>query len=843
MAASMNHPDSDDFDKTRKIESLVAGSLISHYELIRRIAVGGMGEVHLATDRLLHRDVALKLLLPGICADPEMRERFLREAQAAAALNHPNVVTIYEVGECDGRHFIAMEHVDGEPLRRLIGNEGLPVDQALDIFLQICDGVSAAHQQGIIHRDLKPANIMVTGEGRVRILDFGLAKFRALPSATQVGVRLGTVSYMSPEQAQGKDVDHRSDIFSLGVVLYQMLTGKLPFPIDDEISTLYAIVHGAHRPLLSCSPSLPLSLAQVIDRCLQKDPALRYQSVAEMASDICHPKQTARVSATARAAAPAVIALLPFTNMGASDQDYLAAGITDEITTNLAKAKDIKVISFSSSRQYKDSEKRPREIGSELGADYLLQGTILWDSSTRPPRVRLNAKLVRAADETYVWAEKYDRVAEQIFDLQSELGEKLAAQMGVALHPTEGGQTASGMTSNLDAYDHYLHGNECFLRSTSPDDQNEAIRLYEEAIRLDPGFAIAYSRLARTHLKMFWFYHDRSATRLKKAKDDLDFAQRLAPEAPETRLASGYYFYYGLMDYGKALEELRVAAEDRRSDSGLLSALGFIQRRLGLWQDALGNIKAAAQLDPRSALLAYELGNTYSWMRLYDQADKSFETAIRLAPGFVEAYSNKALNFVLRDGNCDCAKAVFERASSEFDPGLAVIEWALLDPFVAFCGNSAESASEKVAVDETEMEVYFITKARLSLLAGHDGQAKSYFDSARVTLEVKLKSEPDNPRFVSMLAIAQAGLGKRDEAISLGRKAVSFFPLEKDTVFNSVYLLNLSIACSLAGDIDAAVECLEQLFERPSQVSAALLRCSTDYAPLREHPRYRALLA
>lgn len=841
-------------------------SSVGRYRIIEKIGAGGMGEVYLAFDPKLQRNVAIKLLPSTLADDPETKARFIREAQTAAALNHNNIVTIYEVDESDGRQFIAMELVEGVPLKDLIKAQRLPVENCVDLILQVCDGLAAAHERNIVHRDIKPANILVSGKGRVKILDFGLAKLQSVSGLTSTGVRLGTIAYMSPEQAQGVEVDQRSDIFSLGAVIYEMLSGVTPFKKDSEIATLLAILQQVHVPLNQINPEVGEKVSAIVDRALQKDLTQRYQKIDDLARDlriavrreeqpysqfsnVASPTPMSRpigtdASSVTRTAVglKKAIAILPFENLGPTEHDYFADGITDEITTSLAKIKLLKVISNNSARQFKDKSRTMQQIATELGVEFLLTATIRWDSSQTPSRFRLSCKLVDTKDESYLWAESYDRVLDQIFVLQSELASEITKALGVALATPELDSLSRIPTTNLEAYDYYLRGNEFYPRSTQPADISKAIEMYEKAVELDPDFALAHVKLSLANLSMYWFFHDRTQARVARAKVSVDAAVRVAPQLPETSLALGYYYYYGCKEYMSALEQFVLAGKGRPNDSNLLAATGFIQRRLGFWNEALRNIRKAAELDPKSSLLASELGNTLMLLRQYDAALIQFDRAIWLVPDWIDIYARKAQSVLLRDGNVTAAAKIFRDAEARVVPAEMVMEFALLDVFVEYCDGDVQKAMDKLAIDEVEMELYFINKGRLAHRLGRDSEARSYFESARVMLETKLKTSPDDARYLANLGFAYAGLGQTELAISCSEKAIALFPHERDHVFSIVYMETFALTLTTLGRFDQAIEQLKFLLGVPSYISRPLLMVSEHFAPLRGLPGFQKLL-
>ena len=424
-------------DNEKSDPGLTTGTQVGHYRIIDKIGAGGMGEVYLAEDTKLDRHVALKFLPSDCCRDEGIRARFQREAQAAAKLNHPNIVDIHEVSDYRGRPFIAMEYVEGLPLNTHIKEEAPALGKTVELAIQICEGLAKAHEAGIVHRDIKPANILIDRDGRARILDFGLATIKGVDKLTKTGSTMGTLSYMSPEQTRGEVLDERSDIFSFGVVLYEMITGQLPFKGDHEPAVIFAIGFEDPEPLARYKTGVPNELQRIVSKALAKSKDERYQHADDLLADLrtfskqdlLSPGGKPRGDVWNRyvvASAAAVIlviagywlattyirhgagspesrrkmlAVLPFTNLGAPDQEYFADGMTEEITTCLAGLSGLGIISRTSSMQYKNTDKSLKQIGKELGADYILEGTIRWEKKESESRVRISPQLIRVSDD------------------------------------------------------------------------------------------------------------------------------------------------------------------------------------------------------------------------------------------------------------------------------------------------------------------------------------------------------------------------------------------------------------------------------------------------------------
>ena len=537
----------EDNDNTRSFIDLTAGINVSHYKIIEKIGAGGMGVVYLALDTKLNRNVALKFLPPHLCQDEDCRKRFIREAQAAAGLDHPNIAGIYEVGEYSGRPFFAMQVIEGQSLKDVIAGKDISIEQILEIAIQVCEGLQEAHDKGIVHRDIKPSNILLDSHGRVRIVDFGLASIQGSEHLTKTGSTLGTIGYMSPEQVQGKDIDHRSDLFSLGVVMYEFITKQNPFKRDSEVATLKAVSDDAPHPVARYRSDVPDGLQSIIDKALEKDVITRYQHADGMLSDLVSLKRllesgqstvagrstpgrsprrwwlTAAVLVVAVVAAliltkpwittttseqpdKIMLAVLPFENLGNSQDEYFADGITEEITTSLARLSGLGVISRTSAMLYKDTDKNLRQIGKELKVDCVLEGTIRWDKSGEKDRVRINPQLIRVSDDMHMWANRYDAVLTDIFAVQSTIAREVADALNIVLLQSEREVLDKRPNISPEAYDYYLRGKQYFsIARYRQDEMRTAERMHNKAIELAPGYAPAYAiGTVLTPLKPYW---------------------------------------------------------------------------------------------------------------------------------------------------------------------------------------------------------------------------------------------------------------------------------------------------------------------------------------------------
>jgi serine/threonine protein kinase/Flp pilus assembly protein TadD len=554
------------------------GKRVSHYEVVRSLGSGGMGVVYEAQDTRLERRVALKFLPPELGHDPQSLERFQREARAASALNHSNICTIYSIEEHEGTYFIVMELLEGETLAEVIGRQAFDIGPLLDIAIQITDALESAHAKGIVHRDIKPANIFLSRRGHAKVLDFGLAKRQGglgvgLASARETtapqhltvpGTALGTVAYMSPEQARGQPTDARTDLFSLGIVLYQTATGELPFQGDTSAVVFDGILNRAPIPMAQLDPTVPGELGRIVNKALEKDRNLRYQTATDLKTDLIRLKRDLESGrrTPVDAAGPAKsgersVAVLFFENIsGLKEDEYFRDGVTEDIITELSKVRGLSIFSRATVVIYRDKPVTPAQIGQQLGAGYVLTGSLRRAGH----RLRLNAQLVDTRTDFPLWSERYDRDMQDVFEVQDEIARRIAEALRITLTPQEQEAIATKPTQHPQAYDLYLRGRS-YARRWTRQDLEVACLMFENAVTLDPHFALAYAATANVCALRHHVYGG-DPIWLERAKAAAQRAAEASPDLPEVDIA-GAWVLFAAGDFDQAIRVVRHALARR----------------------------------------------------------------------------------------------------------------------------------------------------------------------------------------------------------------------------------------------------------------------------------------
>ncbi len=880
--------------------TLSAGTKLGPYEILAPLGAGGMGEVYRARDKKLDRDVAVKVLPQTVAADPDALARFEREAKAVAALSHPNILAIHDFGTHEGTAYAVTELLEGETLRGKLDGAAVTHKQAVDWALQIARGLSAAHGKGVVHRDLKPDNIFVTNDGHVKILDFGLAKrvdvapdhHTNAPTGsgghTEPGAVMGTMGYMSPEQLRGLPVDHRTDIFSLGAILYELLSGRKAFKRDSASDTIAAILMQEPPELTQSGRNISPALDHIVRHCLEKDRENRFQTAKDVAFAVSEASSsTTAVTGGAQAvmAAPrrkgliwiavaAVIglavaglilsrrtrtapgaaasgvkrvAVLPFENLGAPEDDYFADGIADEIRGKLTALPGVEVIARGSSTPYKKTTKTPKQIAEELNAAYLLTATVRWEKGGGASRVHVSPELVdvsRPDAPTSKWQQPFDAAITDVFQVQSEIATKVAQALGGALGAQEQKQLSEKPTQNVAAYDAFLKGGAIWNSGAGdPPSFRKALDFYEQAVALDPGFAQAWAGVSNANSALY-FNSTPTPALAERARQAAEKAVALAPNRSEGYLALGYLERLVSKDYNRALDQYEKALRLAPGDASALRGMALAQQGLGRWDAAVEYFRQAERFDPRSVATERYLGDALLWLRRHAEAREIFDRALALAPANVTLIENKAMTY-LGEGDLTRARAVLQAAPKEVEP----------TALVAYLANYQDLGW---VLDEEQREILLrLTPSAFDddrgtwalclvqgyALKGDAAKVRAYAEEARKAFEEQLRAAPnDASRHVS-LGLALAYLGRKEEAIREGQRGVALSPVAKNSI-NGPYIQHQLVRIyMLVGEPEKALDQLEPLLKIPYWLSPGWLKIDPNFDPLRKNPRFEKLVA
>jgi serine/threonine-protein kinase len=873
--------------------------VIGGYEIEGELGRGGMGVVYRAWQRKLNRLVALKMLT-GYYGPPELK-RFFAEAETAAALHHANIVHIYDVGEHDGAPFYAMEHVEGGSLADRLRAGIMPPRDIAQFLIPVARALDFAHKNNVVHRDMKPANILIDPQGVPKVTDFGIAKrLTAVSALTLSGAVIGTPVYMAPQQARGtsRDVGGAADIYSLGAILYEMLASRPPF-LPEESDTAIMVRVATEKPVSPAwhRPGTPRDLETICLKCLAKEPAERYASAAAFADDLQRflddqPILSRRVSrvfpkgrrkliaigaviaavalglfvfpslrskfaksieqqsaATVAALSDKSIAVLPFENLSANQENsFFADGVQDEILTNLAKVADLKVISRTSVMQYKHTATRNLpEIAQALKVAHVLVGSVQRDSN----RVRVTAQLIDARTDAHLWAERYDRPLDDVFAIQSEVAKTIVEQLRAKLSPGEKAAIEQPPTLNLEAYDYYNQAKAIIATSAFGavvDKLTEAARLLDQAVAKDPNFAIAYCDLAWVHDFAYFSGIDHSPARLALAEKAVQTALRLRPESGEAHLAQAQHFYSGYLEYEKALAELTIASRTLPNDPRVFELGGYIIRRQGHQEEGLRKLERAVELDPRNFGILQQLALSYEALRRYPQMTDALDRALAIVPNDIDTRISRAQAELEWKADTQPLHKTID-ALLVTQP-TAAAHYADSWLYVALCERDLVAAERALTALGDHIfgpdAVLFSPKFGHGLVArlrGDSAAAQTAFLEARAHQEKVIAEQGDYGPALCVLGVIDAMLGRKEEAIREGRRAVELLPVERDAL-NSVRMREfLAIIYAWTGEKDLACEQLEAATKFPCSASYGQLKLHPFWDPLRGDPRFDKIVA
>jgi TolB-like protein/predicted Ser/Thr protein kinase len=878
-----------------KIATQAAKALgeLGDYELLEEVGRGGQGVVFRARQRSLNRIVAVKVIGLGQWATQAHLKRFRLEAEAAASLDHPCIVPIYEVGERDGQCYFSMKLVEGGQLDEVVKHAPMSVRQAVEFVAKIARTVHYAHEHGILHRDIKPGNILLDAKGEPHLTDFGLARLVETESTvTRTLEVLGTPSYMAPEQAAGNNrgLTATTDVYGLGAVLYQLLTGHPPFAGGTTYETIKLLLETEPRPPSLWNPKVDRDLSTICLKCLEKDSQRRYSSALALAQDLEHwlrrePIQARRSGVLLRgkkwlqrnptAAAVAMlslaliaavgailwkgelfdrtattgIAVLPFQNLSNDREDAaFADGVQDDLLTKLAKIAHLKVISRTSVMGYRDQH-NTREIGDALGVSHVLEGSVRKTGAW----LHVNAQLIDARTDSHVWAEEYDRDLKEMFAVQSEIAQKVAEQLHAKISPAERLAIERPPTADLTAFDLYSRARNLLpgvsFSSSGKSNLLKAADLLNRAVAHDPTFFQGYCQLVWIHDELYHLRFDHTPERLALAEAAIDAAFRLRPDAGEAHLARAQHLYRGYLDYGGALTELETARTSLPNDARLFELKGYIERRRpgGNQKEALLNLERAVELDPRNVFVLQQTVLSYDYLRRYRDEAAILDRVLLIQPNDLETKATRAeLEFDWKANTRPLHQLIDEIRAK--DPGAiqsVADSWlvcALAERDTSAAINAVAALGEDGIGSTVQFRPLFL-KGLIARMTKDDAKARAAFAAARVDQEKRVGAHPDDAGALCVLGLIDAALGRKAEALREGRRAVELLPVEKDAIDGTRVILSLARIAAWVGDSDLACEQLARATRLPVGVSYGQLKLMPYWDSLRGDPCFEKIVA
>jgi serine/threonine protein kinase/tetratricopeptide (TPR) repeat protein len=864
------------------------------YELLEQIGRGGQGVVFRARQKSLNRTVALKVINLGQWASKAHLKRFRLEAEAAARLEHPGIVPIHDVGERDGSCYFSMKFIEGGQLDEVVKRTPMSIRQAVELIAKVARTVHYAHEHGILHRDIKPGNILLDANGEPHLTDFGLARLvESESSVTQTLDVLGTPSYMAPEQAVGNNaaVSNATDVYGLGAVLYQLLTGQPPFAGGTTYETIKLLEDTEPRQPRLLNPKIDRDLSTICLKCLEKDPKRRYSSALALAEDLerwlkhepilarhtgitgrsrkwvrRNPSSallTASLIALAAAAGWIVwkselirqplttgIAVLPFQNLSEQREDATAFvdGVQDDILTKLARIADLKVISRTSVMEYRD-KRNVRQIGNDLRVSHVLEGSVRRIGT----RFHMNAQLIDTRTDTHVWVEQYDRDLNDLFAIQSEIAQKIAGQLRAKILPAEKLAIERKPTGDLLAFELYSRAISLTPTSRAPsaDSGLQAIELLNAAVARDPSFFEAYCELAGRHDQIYFFGFDHTPARLAAAEAAIQEAFRIRPNAGEVHLARAYHLYNGYLDYEAALAELEVARHTLPNDPRIFRVTAYIQRRQGRWEESTRNLERALEFDPRNNNTLDNL--SYGNLRRYAEQKSTFDRILTIEPNNLVWKAARASVDMHWKADLGPLRQLIDEIRATNPAAMPQIApWWLTCALAERDFAAAKDALNLLTSDEGLLgldAVHFkrpFVEGVIARMTNHEQQAQLAFNAARVDQEKIVAAQPDYGPAWCVLGVIDAALGRKEEALREGRRAVELLPVEKDSI-NGLHMIEyFAMIAAWVGEKDLACEQLATVVRYPGSgfsVSYGYLKLDPSWDPLRGEPCFEKIVA
>jgi TolB-like protein/tRNA A-37 threonylcarbamoyl transferase component Bud32/Tfp pilus assembly protein PilF len=865
---------------------------LGNYQILDEIGHGGMGVIYRARQRHSRRIVALKRILAQQADSQETLIRFRREAQAVASLDHPNILPIYEVGEDeDGRPFFSMKFAAGGSLREAAPALRSEPFRSVALIAKVARAVQYAHAQGILHRDLKPGNILLDGRGEPLVSDFGLAKWLDTASdLTRTLTIFGTPGYVAPEQAEGSTacLKPSTDVYSLGAILFDLLTGRPPFLGEHVLGVIQQATEKPAPKLRSLAPTLDRDLETICAKCLEREPNARYCSAGDLAEDlerrlagrpiiarpVSAPVRTARWSRRNPVAAGMAVlllalgaalgimtwksellhrrpniavAVLPFENLSQTKESaFFADGIQDGILTKLGRVADLRVISRASVMAYRGA-RNTRQIGRALNVSHVLKGTVRWEAG----RIHLNAQLIDTRTDSQIWAEEYDQDLANVFLTQSEIAQEVADQLEAKVSAVEKAAIKEPPTSDLVAYDFYLRARDLLLTlfsSRAGAELLQAADLLDQAVARDPSFFQAYCQLAYTHDQLYFFGFDHTPARLALAEAAIQASFRLRPQAGEAHLARAENLYRGYLDYEGALAELAAASQTLPNSPRVFALKGYIERRQGLWEESTRNLEHAIDLDPRNFFTLQQIAISYGVLRRYAEEKSVLDRALSIVPNDVDTKVARASVEFHWKGDTQSLHQIIDSIRVTDPTALPNIanDWlscALAERDVAAAKDALNAFGE---IPLTDYAVHLnrpLMEGVIARMTNDEETTRAAFTAARAEQEKAVQAQPNYAPPLCVLGLIDAGLGRKEEALREGRRAVELLPVEKDAINGPLMIAYLAMIAAWVGEKDLACEQLAIAIRPPSTVSYGQLKLLPFWDPLRKNPCFEKIVA